>query len=67
MGEAGQSTCSPETARQVDIEVRDILAEAYKQAKKILTENREKMDELSEYLLDKETITGEEFMKILEG
>ena len=67
LGEAGQSTCSPETARLVDMEIRDIIADAHKEAKRILSENREKMDELAEFLLDKETITGEEFMKILEG
>jgi cell division protease FtsH len=67
LGGAGQSTCSPETARLVDEEVRDIIAEAYDSAVKTLKENRGKMDELAGYLLEKETITGEEFMEILEG
>lgn len=67
LGEAGQSTCSPETARLVDMEIRDIIADAHKEATRILSENREKMDELAEFLLDKETITGEEFMEILNG
>lgn len=65
MGESGQSTCSPETARLVDEEIRSIIAEAHERARTILRENREKMDELAEYLLEKETINGEEFMNIL--
>lgn len=65
MGESGQSTCSPETARLVDEEIRSIIAEAHERARTILRENREKMDELAEYLLEKETINGEEFMSIL--
>jgi cell division protease FtsH len=65
MGESGQSTCSPETARLVDEEIRGIIAEAHERARTILRENREKMDELAEYLLEKETINGEEFMNIL--
>ncbi|MGI6259668.1 MAG: ATP-dependent zinc metalloprotease FtsH [Anaerolineaceae bacterium] len=67
LGEPGRSTCSPETARLVDEEIKEIIAKAYKRAKDILVENREKLDELAEYLLEKETITGEEFMEILEG
>ncbi len=67
LGEPGRSTCSPETARLVDEEIRDIIADAHREATAILAENREKMDELATYLLEKETITGEEFMRILEG
>lgn len=67
LGDSGQSTCSPETARLVDEEIKEIIAEAYKGATDILSGNREKMDELADYLLEKETITGEEFMEILEG
>ncbi len=67
LGEPGRSTCSPETARLVDEEIRDIIAKAHKNATDILKENREKMDELAEYLIEKETITGKEFMEILEG
>lgn len=66
LGDSGQSNCSPETARLVDEEVRDIIAEAHKRATSVLKENREKMDELAEYLLEKETITSEEFMNIPE-
>ncbi|HHW93977.1 MAG TPA: ATP-dependent zinc metalloprotease FtsH [Clostridiaceae bacterium] len=65
LGHGGQSTCSPETARLVDEEIRDIIAKAHRRATAILKENREKMDELADYLLEKETITGEEFMEIL--
>ncbi len=67
LGQPGQMTVSSETARLVDEEIRDIIAKAYSNAKSILEVNREKMDELAEYLIEKETISGEEFMKILEG
>jgi cell division protease FtsH len=67
LGGGGQATCSPETARLVDEEVRNIIAESHKRATDILLQNREKMDELAAYLLEKETITGDEFMRILEG
>ena len=41
-----------------------ILSESYEEAKKMLTENREVLDKIAEYLIEKETITGKEFMKI---
>lgn len=66
LGHQGQSTVSPETARLVDEEVRDLIAKAYQGAKDILEANREKLDELSAFLLEKETISGQEFMDILE-
>ncbi|MFT3984069.1 MAG: ATP-dependent zinc metalloprotease FtsH [Lachnospiraceae bacterium] len=56
--------CSDMTAAQVDEEVMKVLSEAYEEAKKLLTENRALMDELAEYLLERESITGKEFMKI---
>ena len=56
--------CSDHTAADVDAEVMRILAESYETAKQMLTENRLLMDELAEFLLDKESITGKEFMKI---
>ncbi len=65
MGESGRMNCSPETARMVDEEVRNIIAEAHRRATDILVNNREKMDELAEYLIEKETISGQEFMDIL--
>ena len=57
--------CSQETAAEVDKEVMEILQKAYADAKRILTENRGLLDEISEFLLVKETITGDEFMEIL--
>lgn len=56
--------CSDVTAAAVDEEVMKILKESYKEAKKMLKENRELMDKLAEHLIEKETITGKEFMKI---
>ena len=56
--------CSDKTAADVDTEVQRILAAAYEEAKKLLSENRELMDELAEFLLEKESITGKEFMEI---
>lgn len=57
--------CSPETARKIDKEVMKIIREAYDKATGILKENEAKLHEISEYLLEKETITGEEFMEML--
>lgn len=57
--------CSAETAGKVDEKVFLIVKNAYEKALSILKENRAKLDELSQYLLKKETITGEEFMEIL--
>lgn len=54
--------CSQETAAEVDKEVMEILQQAYTDAKRILTENRGLLDEISEFLLVKETITGDELM-----
>ena len=57
--------CSQETAAKVDAEVLSIIHSAHEKALKILRENEAKLHELSAYLLEKETITGEEFMEIL--
>ena len=59
--------CSQETAAVVDKAVQRIMDQCYSDAKKILTENRALLDEISEYLLVKETITGEELMKFVEA
>jgi cell division protease FtsH len=67
LGDLGRSACAPETARLVDEEVKNIIAAAHGRATDILAESREKMDELAAYLLEKETISGEEFMDILDG
>ena len=58
-------TCAPETASRIDAEVLDIIKQAHGKAIEILKENMEKLHELARYLLEKETITGEEFMHIL--
>lgn len=56
--------CGDETAAQIDKEVMKILKESYEEAKRLLIENREILDEVSEHLYKNETITGKEFMKI---
>ncbi len=56
--------CGEETAAQIDQEVMRILKESYDEAVRLLQENREILDEISEYLYEHETITGKEFMKI---
>ncbi len=58
--------CAPETARMVDEEVVRIVREQYDKAMGILKENAGKLNEISAYLLERETISGEEFMEILE-
>ena len=58
-------TCSPETARMIDEEVIRIVKEQYAKAMDILKANAGKLNEIAAYLLEKETITGEEFMEIL--
>ena len=57
--------CSPATSEAIDKEVVKIIKEAEEKAYKILQDNKDKLNELSAFLLEKETITGEEFMKIL--
>ena len=57
--------CSPETAAKIDQEVLTIIKNAHEKAIEILKGNQEKLHELAQYLLEKETITGEEFMEIL--
>lgn len=57
--------CSDATAGKIDAKVLEIIKEAHEKAKKILAENRDKLDELAAFLLEKETITGEEFMALL--
>ncbi len=56
--------CSDTTAAQIDAEVVEILKESYDKALALLRENREVMDKLAEFLIEKETITGKEFMQI---
>ena len=59
---AASMDCSPETAAKVDAAVMELLNRCYADAKKTLEENRSLLDEISEFLLTKETITGEELM-----
>lgn len=56
--------CGEETAAQIDKVVQRMIADAYADAIRMLEENREVLDRISDYLYDKETITGKEFMKI---
>ena len=56
--------CAEATASQVDDEVMKMLKEAYEEAKSLLSENRDVMDKIAEFLIERETITGKEFMKI---
>ena len=58
--------CSEETAGKIDAAVLGLIKEAHGRAREILSENREKLDVLAKYLLEKETITGEEFMQLLQ-
>lgn len=58
-------SCSAETQTRIDALVVSIVKEQYQKATQILTDNRAKLDELAKYLYEKETITGEEFMNIL--
>ena len=57
--------CGEATAAEIDAEVMEMLKAAYEEAKRLLRENREALDKISEFLIEKETITGKEFMKIL--
>ena len=56
--------CGEDTAADIDKEVLDIITNSYNEAEKLLTENREILDKISDYLYEKETITGKEFMKM---
>lgn len=56
--------CSDATAADVDEEVMKVLKESYEEAKRLLTEHRKTLDKIAEFLIEKETITGKEFMQI---
>lgn len=58
--------CSPETQARIDKAVSDLIKTQHEKARRILEEHRKKLDELAKYLYEKETITGEQFMEILE-
>ncbi len=59
--------CSPETAKVIDDEVVKLVGKAYDRAMEILKDNEQKLHEIAEYLLEQETISGEEFMEILKA
>ena len=59
--------CSPDTQREIDRKVVELVRTQHQKAKALLEEHRAKLDELANYLYEKETITGEEFMEILTG
>lgn len=59
--------CSDATYTEVDTEVKELLKECYEKAKKLLSENREAMDRIADYLFKKENITGKQFMALFEG
>ena len=64
LGGGARLTCSDRTAADVDTEIMETLKECYEEAKKLLSGNRELMDKLAAHLIEKETISGKEFMKI---
>ncbi len=61
------SNCSEETRTQLDNEIISVLKEAHSKAEKLLSENMEALHKITEFLIDKETITGEQFMSILDS
>ena len=65
LGGASQLACSDQTAADIDAEVQRIIADAKDKASRIIAQRMDKMHAVADYLLEKETITGEEFMKIL--
>ncbi len=64
LGGGARLTCSDRTAADVDTEVMNLLKQCYEEAKEMLAGNRELMDKLAAHLIEKETISGKEFMKI---
>ena len=58
--------CSPETQARIDKAVSDLIKTQHEKARRLLEDHRKKLDELAKYLYEKETITGEQFMEILE-
>lgn len=65
LGGDASLACSQDTAKEIDKKVIETVKIQYEKAKQLLTENKDKLHELAKYLYEKETITGEEFMKIL--
>ena len=65
LGGDASLACSADTQKEIDRQVTELVKKQHQKAKKLLLDNRDKLDELSNYLYEKETITGEEFMQIL--
>ena len=65
LGGDASLACSQQTAAAVDAKVVELVKEAHQKARKLLAENKRKLDEIAQYLYEKETISGEEFMRIL--
>lgn len=66
LGNDASLACSPETQKLIDQKTIELIKKQHEKAKNILQDNRKKLDELAKYLYEKETITGDEFMEILE-
>ena len=66
LGDDTSLSCSADTQKEIDEKVVQLVKAEHEKARKILAENREKLDELAMYLYEKETITGDEFMDILD-
>ena len=67
LGGDASLACSPDTQKEIDCKVVALVKQQHEKAKKLLEDNRQKLDGLAKYLYEKETITGEEFMQILNG
>ena len=67
LGGDASLACSPDTQKEIDRKVVALVKQQHAKAKKLLEDNRQKLDGLAKYLYEKETITGEEFMQILNG
>ena len=65
LGGDASLACSADTQTKIDQQVVELVKRQHEKANRILSENREKLDELARYLYEKETITGDEFMEIL--
>ena len=66
LGGDASLACSADTQNEIDRKVVELVKRQHEKASKILADNRGKLDELAKYLYEKETITGEEFMSILD-
>ena len=64
LGRSTSLNCSEKTASQIEEEIKILLKEKYEEAKKLLRENRDKLDRIAKFLYEKETITGKQFMEI---